>query len=182
MFLPDYIESGFDHAYLKSDSGTTAAVKEKLIVYESRPEDLPRGLPHPLYVFGGLMVLGVFLTFRDWKRKKTATWFDVLLFGVCGLIGLLLFFLWFATDHQAAAKNLNLLWAIPTHVIAVLAFIKNPRWLSIYFLIVALTCLVLLGTWFILPQQLNTALIPVVIVLGARSFIQYILRKNTIAK
>ena len=51
MFLPDYIESGFDHAYIKNDNGKEPIVKSKNPVYEVRAQDPLPALPHPLYFF-----------------------------------------------------------------------------------------------------------------------------------
>lgn len=178
MFLPDYVESGFDHATIKKDNRSVPLVAEKKIIYESHIEQRGTGLTHPLYVFSffALIVLG--LSSWDLKRKKRSNWFDIFLFGVTGLLGVLLLLLWFFTDHKAAANNFNLLWALPIHLVAVLAFWKNPAWLTSYFLGTAILQGLLLLTWWILPQQLNTALIPIAIALLARSYTQYHLRNR----
>ena len=41
---------------------------------------------------------------------------DVILFGVAGLAGVVVAFLWFGTDHTVTGPNLNLLWAFPGHL------------------------------------------------------------------
>jgi hypothetical protein len=178
MFLPDYVESGFDHATIKNDTATVPLVKRKRLVYQSRDE-VVTGPPHPLYVFSALAVVTIALSIWDVKRQKTSTWFDVILFGIIGLAGLLLFCLWFLTDHKAAARNMNLLWALPTHLIAVFAFIKNPKWLTNYFLVVSIITALLLGFWFFLPQKMNVALVPLVVAILARSFAQFKVRALT---
>lgn len=177
MFLPAYVESGFDHATISNDSTTLPLVKGKKIVYESKPEEVS-GLPHPLYVFSAVAFLALVLCARDFRNQNLSGWFDVLLFGAAGILGVVLLMLWFFTDHKAAANNLNLLWALPTHIIAVVAFIKNPSWLKNYFLFTAISQLALLVGWFFLPQQMNTALIPIVAALMIRAYIQYVLRKR----
>lgn len=177
MFLPAYLESAFDHATIMNDSATVPLVAPKRVVYESKPFTAS-GPPHPLYVFTGLALLALIVTGRDYRKQELSTWFDVLLFALTGLIGIILLLLWFFTDHRASANNLNILWAIPTHLIAVLAFFKQPRWLKGYFLFTAILQLALLGGWFFLPQQLNTALIPVAFSLMIRAYIQYLLRKR----
>jgi uncharacterized membrane protein (DUF106 family) len=123
-----------------------------------------------------LAVVAIGLAVYDLKRKKLSTWFDAILFTVVGLIGTLLLFLWVATDHKAAANNLNILWALPTHFIAAIAFIKQPTWLKKYFLTSTVITVFVLVAWPILPQMLHYALIPVVIALAIRSFVQYRLR------
>jgi len=173
MFLPDYIESGFDHATIQQNGVAVPLVKTKVNVYDARPEELPGGLPHPLYFFGGFALVCLGITAWDFKRKKATTILDALLFAVTGLLGVLLFCLWFFTDHQAAARNLNLLWALPTNLVAAIALFWRPDWLRKYFLGVAGLSAVLLLTWGVLPQQLHTSLIPVVIVILMRAFTQY---------
>lgn len=178
MFLPDYVESGFDHATIVQNGIRVPISKEKIRVYESREEDAPKRLPHPLYVFSALAIIAAGLCIYDERRKKLSAWFDVLLFTVTGLIGLLLFFLWFATDHKAAATNFNLLWAMPLNIIAVVAMLRSPKWLASYFLALVVLSAVTLLTWPVLPQKLNSALIPVVITLGIRAFMQYRIRNQ----
>jgi hypothetical protein len=172
MFLPDYIESSFDRASING----LPIVKAKSMVYESMPEAYHRSLFHPMNVFVLLAVLAVVISVWDFKRKKLTNWFDGVLFGVTGAVGLLLFILWIATDHKAAANNFNLLWALPTHLIAVIAFLKNPKWLKKYFLVTAVIAALTLVLWPILPQQLNYFLVPFVVALLVRAFLQYRLR------
>jgi len=178
MFLPDYVESGFDHATIKHDGSVAPLVKEKLITYQSRDEEIPKGLPTPLVVFSSLAIVALALSVWDLKRKKLSSWFDAILFTSAGITGLLLCFLWFFTDHHAAAKNFNLLWALPTHIVAVIAFSRQPQWLKTYFLIVTILSVATLLFWPVLPQMLHYALIPLVAMLGIRSGIQFYLRRS----
>jgi hypothetical protein len=177
MFLPAYIESGFDHATIMNDSATVPLVASKKVIYESKPFAESQ-LPHPLYVFSFITLISLILSGRDFRKQQLSTWFDLVLFGLAGLIGIVLLLLWFFTDHKASANNLNILWAIPTHLIAVMAFVVQPRWLKNYFLFTAISQLGLLAAWFFLPQQLNTALIPIVGALMIRAYIQHVLRKR----
>jgi len=175
MFLPDYVESGFDHAFIRGSS-EQPLVKKKNIIYEQRPQDPELRLPHPLYLFSAIALVAAFLTYNDLKKKKLTLWFDVLIFGTTGIIGLLLFFLWFFTDHAAVARNLNIIWAFPLHVVAVIAFYKNPNWLKNYFIAVMIVSLLLLVLWAALPQKIHYALIPLVFTQALRSFSQYRIR------
>jgi hypothetical protein len=104
-------------------------------------------------------------------------WFDVIIFSVTGIIGLSLTFLWFATDHKSA-YNFNLLWALPTHIVAVIAFARQPTWLKKYFLIAGVIAMLTLVLWPVLPQKLNLSLIPIVVMMALRSLTQYRLRRT----
>jgi hypothetical protein len=180
MFLPDFVEAGFDHATIKQNGIDIPLVREKVITYESREEEARRALPHPSYVFCFLALLALALAGWDIKRKKLSNWFDGFLFITVGLIGVLLLFLWFFTDHKAAAKNFNLLWAFPTHLVAGLALFKFRRWLKPYFLFTTVLTTFTLVCWTMLPQLLHYALIPIVVTIGVRAFAQYYLRNKII--
>jgi len=171
MFLPDYIESSFDHATNKSLG--QALIKEKIIAYEPEPQKTPFHWYHPWIVFGIFLVFTSCRTWRDWQRKKLSKWFDVTLFFVLGLLGILLLLLWTMTDHKAAANNFNLLWALPTHVIVAIAllFKQKPTWIRIYFLATTILTALLLGVWYFLPQSLNVFLMPLVGVILLRALV-----------
>ena len=169
MFLPDYVESGFDHAFINEKP----LVKEKRIVYESRPEVFRNSFFQPLYLFSIFAFLTIGITLYDFKRNKIAKWFDVILFGGIGAVGLLLFLLWVATDHRAAANNMNLAWALPSHLIVAFALFKKRNWVKKYFVGIMVLNILLLASWAWLPQMLHYTLIPVVLALSIRSFAQY---------
>jgi hypothetical protein len=180
MFLPDYVESGFDHASINKNGTTIPLVKEKVITYEAREQDLDEGLPHPLYVSGAMLLIAIGVGFWDIRRKRRSTWFDCFLFVGAGLIGVLLVFLWFFTNHKAAAWNLNVLWAVPFHLFAGIALLKARVWLVNYFLITGIIAVLTLVSWPVLPQMLHYALVPLVAALSIRAFVQYYLLKKEI--
>ena len=80
MFLPDYVESAFDHASIVQNGSTVPLVKEKHITYEARAVEPTKSLPHPLYVSSFIALLSAGLASWDLKRKKASTWFDIFLF------------------------------------------------------------------------------------------------------
>jgi hypothetical protein len=175
MFLPDYIESSFDHATVNGKP----LVKEKKVIYDAKSEKVT-GLPHPWIVFGILAVITLLLSFYDWKRKKISKWFDLILFSTVGWIGILLILLWTATDHKAAAYNFNLLWAFPLHAIAAIVLLKKnpPSWLTKYFTATEVILGFTILFWFLLPQQLNLFLMPVVFSLVVRAVVISTILKN----
>lgn len=174
MFLPDYIESFTDRMQVKSDSGWVALVKEKRINAMATVKPW-NSLVHPWLAFFLLLVIIVSISFFDWRRKKLSRWFDVTLFGLTGLIGLLLFVLWLFTDHHDAAKNLNLLWAFPLNFFASLMLFskRSKSLLSKYFLVCLIILAFTLVFWWALPQELNVHLIPVAAGLAIRYLLNW---------
>jgi hypothetical protein len=78
--------------------------------------------------------------------------------------------MWFGTDHKTTVNNYNLLWALPTH--AVMAFYVHSKktWVKKYFRIICYLTLALALTWFLLPQQMNKALLPILLLIMFRSW------------
>jgi hypothetical protein len=176
MFLPDYIESSFDRAKIQQGDSLVPLVLEKNIVYESIDEDPPKGLPHPIMIFSIVAALLIVVSILDIKRKKLTLWVDAILLSLLGIMGTLLFLLWFFTDHNAAAYNFNLLWAFPLHLIVVFLLNKKYSWLKFYFLINGVLLLLALCSHWILPQPINASLFPLLIGIATRWFTEYKLR------
>ncbi|MEP6713269.1 MAG: DUF4105 domain-containing protein [Ferruginibacter sp.] len=129
----------------------------------------------PMFFFTALLCLYILLSFSSNKKLKLIlSGLDILLFFITGLLGILLVFMWIATDHTMTKNNYNLLWALPTHIVFA-AFIKSSKVLvKKYFFITAVILVLLLLSWFFLPQQMSTALIPFVMLLLFRSVSIYL--------
>lgn len=167
LFLPDYIESAFKYATI-AGKPLAGNVME---IYT--PVSITTGFNwnQPIYIFSGIAILLLVFSFRDFKRQKLSVWIDYVLLGVTGLIGIILLLLWIATDHEPAAWNLNLVWAMPLN--GVVLFLLKKKQLRFYFLINAFLTFLLLAFWMVLPQQLNVGVIPILILLSARWFLKY---------
>jgi amino acid transporter len=169
MFLPDYLEKGFD----SSSIAGTPLVQQKVSLYIKKDTGDMGGnlLTTPAFIFsfilGAVAVLS-FLAFRGSVTILAIT--DFLLFLITGLLGVLLVFMWTGTDHQICANNYNLLWALPTHLIAAFLIRKQTTLAKNYFRFTAILSALLVLAWFFLPQELNPALIPVVLLLGWRAW------------
>jgi hypothetical protein len=171
MFLPDYVESGFAHATISRDGRNEPLVKRRIVKHDPAMAPTSGGLIHPLLVFSFFALVVVALSVVDLRKRSISVWLDLTLFSIVGAVGLLLFCLWFFTDHAAAAKNLNLLWALPSHLVVIFFLRKNPSWLKHYFGITAAICVVLLLFWWTLPQKLHYSLVPLVIAIATRALV-----------
>lgn len=129
----------------------------------------------PQTLFWGLLILFILLGISKNKTlQKINSLLDGLLFLVCGLLGILFLFMWWGTNHSMTKENYNLLWALPTHTIFVWFINSGNKKIKLYFLFTALLSLVTLAAWAFLPQQLNTSLIPIVLLIVFRSLYQFI--------
>lgn len=176
MFLPEYIESGFAHAYIKRNGQQKPLVEERVVTYKGGEQDFDETFFTPTLTFSLVLLLGLSLTYSGYKTRKSLFWFDTIVFSFIGLLGWHFLGLWFLTDHDAAAKNMHLLWAIPLYLPLAFLLVKKrpPFWLKTFFQVTAVIHFLTLITWPFLPQDLHDSLIPFVVLLLIRTvMIQY---------
>ena len=169
MFLPDEMAIAFQQARHGDGRMLVSGYNELLpLTFETA-----RSFPvTPTMVFWALWALGVL----SLLKPRAARIFDKVYFTVLGLAGLMLFYLWFVSDHHATAQNLSLLWALPTH----LYFIYRASVLSannktygpggslvkrlpvIYFRMVFVAGVLLLILWPLNPQGFHPAFFPII--------------------
>lgn len=169
MFLPEYLMKALNNTRI----GNTPVVSSAQNLYATAPQTTGKNfITHPAFIFSVFSLLIVLLSFsKSYRVKKFISNFDGLLFFVTGLLGILILFMWFGTDHIMCRNNYNLLWAWPSHAIAafVINRIKKRKPVTVYFKLTALISSMVLLCWFFLPQYLNVSLVPVVMLLIFRS-------------
>jgi hypothetical protein len=164
VFLPDYLMDAFDKATINGKP----LVKETIELSNAKERSAPFNItdPQPLawLLFGVVAILSAF----EWRKKTLFKAIDVAFLLVFGAVGALVFFLWFFTEHTATNNNLNILWAWPTHWIA-LGFIwfGKPRraYFKVYGAVMFITALCF---WF-LPQGMHPATLPLILLALVRS-------------
>lgn len=180
MFLPDYVEKAFDVATFSRGGTQVPLVKAKEYVFipaSTTAEGEAWFTPTVLFILV-FLIIG-FSTNQEWKMGIRRRWIDFLVFFVAGTVGLLLLFLWLATDH-ISAYNYNLLWAIPLHIVVAFFALSKQQviWAKpyLYFAAAVLATTVLL--WAFIPQKMNLAFIPFMLTLLLRSiYWAYTIRK-----
>ena len=171
MYLPDYLFSNLDNA--KTSKNENFILKENKIFSPSKTKNSSVFFS-PSLVLLILLLITVFLIFRERKYDLWYKKFDFILFFISGAIGLLLVYLWFFTDHLSS-YNFNLIWAFPLNIFAAF-FLFNEKILDkikIYFLTISLLLLSLILLWVLLPQKLNASLVFLVLAILLRSISIY---------
>ncbi len=173
MFLPDYLEKAAANATINIDGKKMPFVKKYEVLFiQTDVNTSVAKLFRPGFIFWSVFTLALVLLAVELKNKKMFLAFDFVYFLFIGLIGLILFFAWFFTDHTAVVKNWNLLWALPTHFFIVFFFfLKNkPAFLKYYFLVSGAIAILFLPFWSIIPQVFDLAFIPLLLTISVRSF------------
>ncbi len=164
MFLPDEMFIAFAQAKLSDGqpliSEHRVLLEEKLIRERTNPFT-------PKLVFWIVFVLGI-ASFLNRKIEKV---FDILFFSIISLIGVTIIFLWFISEHEAANANMNLIWTLPTYIYFFAKYHLNSinritRW---YFKIVSFLLILMLIFWQLLPQDLNPAFLPIILLMLIKS-------------
>ena len=166
MFLPDEMFLAFSqarHANGRALVGQYALVLEQTFVPEKKTLFSPQVAAWLLFLLGILSLLKV----------RIARVFDKVFFSLLGGVGLVILFLWFLSDHTATNANLNLLWALPTHLYFIykgnmIYPIGIPRY---YFKVVFLLNLFLLLFWPLLPQGFHPAFLPIILLSAVKAFL-----------
>lgn len=165
-FLPDYLVKYFNCAKVDGKPFITAATY--LLQY---PSPVIRIKFHPAYLSILILLSGIALILYEKTKPRKFLLFDVLLFAITGLMGVILLAMWLFTSHYAPPRNMNLLWLLPTHLPIAFLLIKKqrPKWMNFYFLFTSIVQILLLLIWKWSPQPLNIAFMPLIILLALRS-------------
>mgnify|MGYP006140516297 FL=1 len=171
QFLPYYMEQAFAKATIVGDGPSRPLVKETRVILEYPDTEKSMGLMNPYVVFWVLAVVYGLVTFLGFRKGRLFKGLDVGLFSLLGLIGVVVTFLWFFTDHSATLWNWNILWAFPGHLVLAWALVKNPTkpWISKYLLGVLIATSVALVIWITGMQSFHPSLVPVFLIILLRA-------------
>ncbi|MBT3588704.1 MAG: DUF4105 domain-containing protein [Flavobacteriaceae bacterium] len=185
QFLPEYVFKATDKAKLNRGQEDISLVKKNINLFINSPkENKSNFFTSPLFIMGLLAFIILGITYKDFKNKIRSRWLDISIYSITGIIGVLLLFLWFATDHSTTHNNYNLLWAFPLSLFFVLAIAKkNPKpWLKryVFFQILMLTLLCI--HWITGVQVFTYGLIPLLIALLVRYLYLVFYFKSTLVQ
>lgn len=172
MFLPDFVYAGFANATVTIGERSVPLVAQTDTLLWFAEANRAKASPSwPAIILWMLFIFVAILTFVQFRSNKCKFRLDIPLFGIVGLLGVLIVFLWFFTDHKVTQNNWNILWAWPTHLLIAfsLLFRRRPPSLNWYFVLNALVMLLVLAGWSLWPQELQWASFPLILTLAVRS-------------
>ena len=174
MFLPNDLRDAFEAARINGKP-LVLATQYLRVASIIRPANYDVSAA---IILLGLVIAVVFFTRWQLQTNNQNWWFDRLFFGIAGLCGCLILFLWLGTDHQTTRPNWNVAWLIPTHLVAVF-WLKNalPDWLKRYF---KLTFIMAVGTTIVFLvvfttqtsafQGVDVLFFPLLAIISVRSY------------
>jgi hypothetical protein len=174
MFLPDYLSEGFQHATIMREGAEVPFAFASKLILPRKDVEAEVFMITPIKVTWILFLIGLLLSIYSSLKTVKIHWFDVLYFGGIGLVGWVVFLLWFFTDHIATKDNLNLLWAVPIYLPMFFLWDKVPDTIKRWFIIVfgGINIIILLS-WKVFPQNYHVAFIPLILIILIRFFFLY---------
>ena len=166
QFLPDNLMFSIDKVKNVKMVATTA----QLFVVQPTLNKSSIFTPLTLSIFICLVIMGISLFNNAYCQRATRI-IDKILFMLMGILAVLLFLMWVATNHSMTKDNYNLLWASPLYIGYSFFLHKKTRLAKKISAFVFVYLLLLMGCWFFLPQALNIAFLPLVALLTYRSFV-----------
>ena len=170
MFLPEYLFKGVEEASLSGKNkivSLTNTINNNSVDFESH-------FLNTFLVFFIFLILSIYFSFRQIKYAIKYFLFDALFFVVSGMIGCLLLYLWFFTDHLSSF-NFNLVWALPSNMIIGILLLINPEksFIKWYMFVYGILLTTLLILWQWIPQNLSEVLILFILGIIIRLFVNY---------
>jgi hypothetical protein len=169
MFLPADLMKNLSLLNVKKDGGIIHLLDEPVTVLEFDPEIVKNSnITSPMYVFWTLLIITTFLTIFS-NRKDILKIMDIIIFSIFSLLSILMIFFTLFTDHQAMKMNLNVIWINPLLILCFLSLFSK-MYGKMWFKIIFFTSLIFLWSVPFIPQYIDRALIPLILILIVRSF------------
>lgn len=175
MFSPMKLMQHMTGATVDRDGVQVPLVSATRVLVEGSDKGLVKDptpfILSPLFFALLLLIITLLITRYDVRRGKASRWYDVLLYTLYGLWGIVLFFLIFISTHEATSPNFNGLWLHPFYLlIPLLMWFKRCRKFvhGVHRTIVLVLIFTLLA-WPLLPQVANVAFFPLMVAPLVRS-------------
>ncbi len=168
MFLPEDLMKNLSLLNIKETGQTIPLLEKPVAVLNFDPVSDDTGFfLSPLLVFSMLFFLVALWSVLK-NGSRSLVWIDRALFFLFSALSVMMLFCNFFTDHEAMRMNLHLVWLNPILFIAFIAlFIKSRP--TIWFKIILMITVGFLLSLMVIPQSVNLAVIPVMLILVIRS-------------
>jgi len=167
-YLPENLQKSMRAAKRMTHHVLRFLVRSENPMYSTTPiNEEPLFILTPRFWLLLVLIFTGYKTYQHWQRRQKGYAFDKVLFSIAGLIGWLLLFLWFGTDHGVTNDNRNLLWAFPLHIpIILLTHERNGSyWYGYYFMFIGL--LLAMGLFFAVQYSWDITLLVLILIIRA---------------
>ena len=170
LYLPDYLYTTLKQSTLFSKNQVGNLVKKENILIDLPELQQKEPLFSPFLLFSVLCLLVILITYYDYKNNKRNKILDFSLFFITGLLGIVIVFLWFFTDHSTTPNNFNFLWSFAPNLIIAFLLLKSKvkKWVLNYVKILIILLIIIPVLWLLEVQLFPISIIPLLILLLVR--------------
>lgn len=170
LYLPDYVFKALQSSKISGNGVEEKFVKKTEILLDFDEKAPKSDAFSPFLCFLVISLIIIFITYKDVKRSKRTKFLDFLVFLFTGLVGSLIIFLWFFTNHSTAPNNFNFLWGFaPNLIVSFFVFRKKmPKWFLQYNKVLLILLGIIPVIWLSKIQLFNWTLLPFFISLTIR--------------
>ena len=182
MYVPANLQLAFQNAQIVDAVGNTkpllSAEREILVASSERSEkEFPFS---PMQVSFAILIMTVLLCFVEWCFRRIFWGYDIFLFGIQGLAGCIIAFLFFFSVHPTVGSNYLIVFLNPIPLIYLPFMIYHIRkhkkdWYDIINIVI-LTLFI--AFWGLIPQKISLVIVPLALSLLARSIIHMVVLYN----
>ena len=167
QFLPEYLMNAIDHSFRNGQKFSEPAQ----VILPQQPIKNSFTIT-PAQVFIVLLILIVLLSSSSNPvNKNIVRMFDILLFLLTGIAGILMLTLWLIREDVVCRINYNLIWAFPLNfIMAFFVPFRTHKMVTGYFKFIFYLTLIFLLSFYFLPQHFNLSLIPIWLLIVYRSW------------
>lgn len=162
MFIPFDLENQLDTTPMAATAQPLAETSVQVLPETKEPNTESLS---PDLVFWLLFVIVAILSVMGYIKQWKLRWLDIPLFSAVALLSVIVIVMWFFTIHWCTKANLNILWLNPLFLYIVFRLRKSNR-IVLYIAMACVATVVIGFAW--LPQQFNTAVIPIALSLIIR--------------
>jgi len=171
MFLPIELKNGLSELLIRRNGKMIPLLTNPEIVVDfKQPLFKEKLLTSPMLVFSLLLIIVIILT-GYFRGKRANNIIDIVIFAIFSILALMMIFFNFFTDHHQMKWNLNILWLNPFIILCFISLLLKKDWL-IWFRVVFFMAAGFLALLVVLPQHINNAFVPLIIILILRSSIR----------
>jgi hypothetical protein len=171
MFLPADLQSVLSQTVVNRNGKMIPLLRNPEILLDFPAPDVKSSFfLSPVFLFTLALIIIIIIS-SVYRSRKLNNIMDLVLYSVFSILAVLMVFFNFFTDHQQMSRNLNIIWLNPFIMICLGSLIMKREgtiWFRIVFFISA--GFVILQHF--LPQDFNSAFLPLALILLVRSSVR----------
>jgi len=175
MFLPDYIMKHFSAAVKNKEN--IPLVKRTRTIYDAEEQEYKSLMfISPFVVFLVPLLLIIYFSVKQFRANQLNSRLDYLVYGLNGIMGIIIGWFTLFSEHPAMSPNYNLLWAMPLSLVFIFLWMVK-KWrpvLKYYHVFISgwLLLFILLGGF--LPQKFHPVFYLFILTVLSRSIVHTI--------